>query len=245
MTDRIDLDELDSETEAEEETPNRGDWFWKGEGDPDEEFQSRSETTDTASTDDRSNTESETERQRTPHVPRSNEGRPAGIPVEQGGSGGGAVGDVRTESGESGGETTAETDNEEASGPHGRGADDMTLAVSYEAAKRLADPEVVFAEAAGWADWVGIVGDVDAPVINKFQRDNRLDLDFFNGTGTSPEERLAEVDKFSMFFAERMVLVGVEGEEHIAEAADWEFVSLTEAAEAAGWEFEESEQNVG
>lgn len=38
-----------------------------------------------------------------------------------------------------------------------------------------------------------------------------------------------------MFYAERMVLVGLEDEAWMAEAADWEFVPLAEAAEAAGW----------
>ena len=249
MTDRIDLDELDEETEAEEETPNRGDWFWKGEGNPTDEEVSTGglpseTTTNTASADDSTvaddtTPESETERRRTPHVPRSNRGKPAGILVEQGGSGGGAV------SNEGGGneadETAAETaDSDEASGPHGGGADDMTLAMSYKAATSLADPEAVFAEASGWADWVGIVGNVNAPVINKFQRDNTIDLDFFNGTGTGPAERLAEVNEFSMFFADRMVLVGVDGEKRIAETAGWEFVPLGEAADAADWEFEKS-----
>jgi hypothetical protein len=266
MTDQIDLDELDSETESEEEAPNRGDWFWKGEGDlADEEVstgESSSETSadtasavDTASADDSTaadgnaaaddSTDAETERRRTPHVPHSNKGKPAGIPVEQGGSGSGAVGDESRSGGgksDGGGESgeTAAAEGDEASGPHGGGADDMTMAVSYEAATRLADPEVVFAEASGWADWVGIVGNVNAPVINKFQRDNTIDLDFFNGTGTGPEERLAEVDEFSMFFADRMVLVGVDGEERIAETADWEFIPLGEAAEAADWEVETS-----
>jgi hypothetical protein len=261
MTDQIDLDELDSETESEEEAPNRGDWFWKGEGDPDDEEvstgESSSETSaDTASADDTASRDDsavaddstatddtasggETERRRTPHVPRSNRGKPAGIPVEQGGSGSGAVGDEGSSSGSDSGETAA-AESDGASGPHGGGADDMTLAMSYEAATRLADPGLVFAEVSGWADWVGIVGNVNAPVINKFQRDNGIDLDFFNGTGTGPGERLVEIDAFSMFFADRMVLVGVDGEERIAETADWEFVPLGEAAEAADWGFETS-----
>jgi hypothetical protein len=32
-----------------------------------------------------------------------------------------------------------------------------------------------------------------------------------------------------------MVVVGVPGEEGVAERADWEFVPLPEAAEGAGW----------
>ncbi|WP_417344208.1 DUF7124 domain-containing protein [Halalkalicoccus salilacus] len=113
----------------------------------------------------------------------------------------------------------------------------MTMAFTYEAAKRLTDPGFVFAGAA-WADWVGLVGEVDAHVLNKFQRENGIDADFFNGSGTGPAERLAEITEMSMFFAERMVLVGTADEEWIAEEAGWEFVPIGTAAEKAGWELD-------
>lgn len=251
MTDSIDLDELGG-GEERADRPNRGDWFWKGEGDPaDENETAETDTTAAeatadpadrvASTESTAGRTAEADSQRVPHVPRANEGRPAGIPVEQGGSGGGAgradetAGDASTADHQRA-ETTEVAEDAPAAGPHGGGADDMTLAMSYAAAKRLADPAAVFADVSAWADWVGIVGDVEAHVINKFQRDNLLDLDFFNGTGTGPGERLAEIDRHSMFFAERMVLVGVDGEETLAEMADWEFVPLGEAAEAADWD---------
>lgn len=123
-----------------------------------------------------------------------------------------------------------------ASGPHGGGVDDMTLAFTFGAIQRFEDPAAVLADASHWADWIGIVGNVDAHVINKYQRDHQLDVDFFNGTGTGPGERLAAIGPHSMFFADRMALVGITGtDESIAEQADWEFVPLETAAEEANW----------
>ena len=128
----------------------------------------------------------------------------------------------------------------EASGPHGGGVDEMTLAFTYNAITRLSHLHGALADANEWTDWIGIVGDVEAYVINKFQRDNHLDLDFFNGSGTGPGERLAAIDEHSMFYAERMVVVGVAGEdEAVAEEAGWEFVSLDDAAAKAGWELDD------
>ena len=113
----------------------------------------------------------------------------------------------------------------------------MTMAVTYEAARRLSDPGFVFASAM-WADWIGIVGEVPSHVINNFQRSNGVDTDFFNGTGTGPAERLAEITELSMFFADRMVVLGCEDEKWIAEEAGWEFIPIETAAEKAGWELD-------
>lgn len=242
MTDRIDLDELDVDDspESDVEQPNYGDWFWKGEGDPDDEPERTTRTasseladgpvpdTETVETGaDTREREQETgrERQPIPHVPRANKDKPIGLPIEQGGAGGGPAKD----------DDESTPAGSTASGPHGGGIDDMTLAITYEAARQLADPGLAFADASEWADWIGIVGHVEAHIINKFQRDALIDLDFFNGTGTGPGERLAEIDEHSMFFAQRMVVVGTEGEEEIAEAADWEFVPLAEAVAKADW----------
>ncbi|MFC7177771.1 DUF7124 domain-containing protein [Halosegnis marinus] len=120
------------------------------------------------------------------------------------------------------------------SGPHGGDADEMTLAFTYRAAKALADPAAATTDAARWSDWVGIVGDVPTHVLNKFQREHVIDLDFFNGSGTRPTERLAEIGPSSMFYAERMVLVGLADEAGM-EPEGWEFRPLEEAAEKAGW----------
>lgn len=224
MTDSIDLDEIETETD-EEPRPNRGDWFWRDEGDPDDEAASLD--TETSTSEPVPGSGSEPDDTTTPHVPHENRDKPVGLPEGQGGAGGTSVREAA--------ENERRASAPEASGPHGGGADEMTMAVTYEAAKRLADPGFVFAGAA-FADWIGIVGEVDAHVINNFQRSNRIDADFFNGTGTGPGERLAEITEMSMFFAERMVVLGCEDERWIAEEAGWEFVPIETAAEKAGWE---------
>lgn len=245
MTDSIDLDEIETESD-DEPRPNRGDWFWRGEGD----FEGETEALGTDASpsegdagapgsDPDGTTDAEPEAApkpdpadaSTPHVPHQNRDKPVGMPENQGGAGGTSARAAAEERDTSGGVP------EDASGPHGGGADDMTMAFTYEAAKRLADPAFVITGAA-FADWVGIVGEVDAHVINNFQRSHGVDADFFNGTGTGPGERLAEITEMSMFFAERMVVLGCEDEEWIAEEAGWEFVPIAVAAEKAGWELD-------
>ncbi|WP_435062466.1 DUF7124 domain-containing protein [Halobaculum sp. EA56] len=290
MPDKIDLDELDVQPDAEDDEPNRGDWFWGNDADgsgaePDAPDGSGASDAGAAEADAVADAEPEAGggggsaagptagddagsgadtgsdgwrsgaaradelgadepdppsydddlgadlESSTPRVPYADDDKPVGIPRE-GGGGGGVPADAREE------ETRQQP---EASGPHGEGASDMTMALSYRAVRSLSNLHAALADAETWTDYVGIVGDVDAHVINKFQRDNRLDLDFFNGTGTGPGERLEEVGPTSMFYADRMVLVGVEaaGERAWAEAADWEFVPLREAAEASGWSLDD------
>lgn len=257
MPDRIDLDDLDvTEESDDEDRPNRGDWFWGDDGtesaaDADGGSVGDADGRRDASAPDRPDAgagagpaeavdpadepapeehvadvgaDVETS---APRVPYADDDKPVGIPVEGGGAGG-VSSDARDR------ETHGQP---EASGPHGSGADETTMAFSYRALRGLDDVHAALADANRWTDWLGVVGDVDAHVLNKFQRDEGLDFDFFNGTGTGPGERLAEVDGTSMFYAERMVLVGVEsaGERGWAETADWEFVPLPEAADAADW----------
>ncbi|WP_224448787.1 DUF7124 domain-containing protein [Haloprofundus salilacus] len=262
MTDSIDLDELDVSTDSDAEKPNRGDWFWKGEGDPeDETLETRdgegeneaetgaeltdadtelsdSETLDpetsasgAASDSGATPRDSDADHSAIPRVPRTNDDAPVGIPIQGGGAGGAATGSVDDDAAAEGEQTEPEP-----TGPHGSGPSEMTMALTYEAVKRLENPAAAFADAEGWTDWLGIVGDVDAHVITKFQRESVVDADFFNGTGTGPAERLAGIDERSMFFAERMVVVGVAGvDDYIAEESGWEFVPLETAAEKAGW----------
>ena len=241
MPDKIDLDDLDVAEESDDgERPNRGDWFW-GNGDDGGEEAGDDPNVGGAARVDPADEPGPEEHvadvdadldTSTPRVPYADDDKPVGIPVEGGGAGG-VSSDARER----------ETQERPESGPHGGGADEMTMAFSYRALRRMADLHVVFADANGWTDWLGVVGDVDAHVLNKFQRDEGLDFDFFNGTGTGPGERLAEVDGTSMFYAERMVLVGVEsaGERAWAETAGWEFVPVGEAAEAADWRLADAE----
>ena len=260
MTDRIDLDEMGGESD-ERPDANHGDWFWRDEGDPDAEPDPGEGWLDAAGTggvDDAGGAEGDAgdgmarNRDPVPGVPRSNRDRPVGVPVEGGGAGGGrgtagandaGAGDT-ADGAEPGADAAADPATGEAgtaSGPHGGGADDMTLALTYEAAQRLADPRLAVIEAGSWTDWIGIVGDVPAYEINRFQREHEIDVDFFSGAGQEPAERLADIDEHSMFYAERMALVGLDGEAGIAERAGWEFVPLATAAEKADWEMTDAE----
>jgi len=254
MGESIDLDEMDTgDEEADEPEANHGDWLWRGEGDPDDEPEPQwadpsttddsaddptdSEATTDDSADDADADGTSPDRQPVPKVPGGPAG-PVGVPEDRGGSGGGTPSsdDGSTDSAS---ESSARTTN------HGEDAaaepDDMTLAITYEAINRLADPKFAISDARGWADWIGIVGKVSTPTIRKFQRDHLIELDFFGGSETGPDQRLQDVTSESMFYAERMVLVGTSKDEWIAEAADWEFIPLETAAEKAGWEIEHAE----
>jgi hypothetical protein len=251
MTDRIDLDDIDTDDGPDDE-PNRGDWFWQGEGDPadepDDPFGTRPTRderrvgTEDGDADVDGDTDADSDaRAAAPRVPRQGDDKPVGIPVEGGGAGSSPAGDRAAVEGGVPADEAGEADepaSRDATGaaPHGEDPDDMTMALTYRAAKRLAHPASAFADAEAWADWIGIVGRVETPVINRFQRQNGVDADFFSGTGAGPGERLAEIGPRSMFYAKRMVVVGVAGEdERVAAEADWEFVPLEEAAEKAGW----------
>ncbi|WP_331235244.1 DUF7124 domain-containing protein [Natronorarus salvus] len=268
MADSIDLDEMDVEEPDEESEANHGDWLWRGEGDPEDEPEpvwSSSERepadegpeepidgpgggTDEAgeTSDDGAETQedegpedtSETSgsgpesSERPPGIPRIPTG-PVGLPAEQGGAGAGSS---------SGGDSAAEPSESTSSSADDTGAaSEMTLAITYEALNRLSDPRFVIADARGWADWIGVVGKVSTPAIKGFQRREGLEIDFFGGSEDGPERRLADVTPETMFYAERMVLVGAVSDEPIAEAAGWEFVPLAEAAEKAGWTIEHEE----
>lgn len=257
MTDKIDLDdraEEEADESGDEETLSEADRLWRdvdvrdapprsadgsarGDAATDRTGDAPSEPagdapsggigSDEASEargDEASGTESTTDA-RVPHVPRRHKDRPVGVPEASGGGGGASAF----------GESESATDAPAAE-THAGGADDVTLALTYGAAQRLEDPTVVLTGAQEWADWIGLVGDVSAPVIQKFQRDHGIDADFFNGGGTGPADRLSEIGPRSMFYADRMVVVGVAGEdEQVAERAGWEFVPLSEAAAKAEW----------
>ena len=235
MSDYVNLDELATDDEDEDEPGGSG-WLSPENTAPDDDRDGGSEATDTA--DDSDEDATDPADTRLPHVPHPDKDKPVGIPTGSGGAGGTATGQgSNTTAGAAGENDAATAESAEVSGgPHGSDADEMTLALTYEAAKALADPSAAFADATRWADWIGIVGDVPAHTLNKFQRDNHVDLDFFNGAGLEAAERLADVDERSMFYAERLVLVGREGQRALAERAGWEFIPLSDAAEKAGWD---------
>lgn len=116
---------------------------------------------------------------------------------------------------------------------------DLTTAFTFEALQNLANPAGVLSAARSWSDWVGMVGEADAPTMNTFLRRRQLGVDFFNGGSGGPEARLSEIATGdSPFREERLVLVGLADQSWIAEAAGWEFEPLEDAAEQAGWPLE-------
>lgn len=243
MTDRIDLDDIETGDEEPDDEPNRGDWFWRGEGDPAAEPDDPFGGEDAGGTsgtgiggDEGDEGDGDRTHAATPRVPRESDDKPVGIPIEGGGAGSSPAGDRAAVEGGVPDEDDSASRGATGAAPHGEDPDDMTMALTYRAAQRLAHPASAFADAGSWADWIGIVGRVGTPVINRFQRQNGVDADFFSGTEQAPGERLAEVGPRSMFYAKRMVVVGVAGEdERVAAEADWEFVPLEEAAEKAEW----------
>ena len=119
------------------------------------------------------------------------------------------------------------------------GSSDMTLAFELDALKALADPNAVFNDARQWTSYVGVVSDQPTYVVTNFTRKERIRQDFFSGP-RGVEESLENVKR--QFDTERHVFVGV-SEEHEAQAnaTDWEYLPLEQAAEAAGWELADDE----
>ncbi len=113
------------------------------------------------------------------------------------------------------------------------GSSDMTLAFELEALKALADPNAVFNGARQWTEYVGVVSEKPTYVVTNFTRKHRVRQDFFSGP-RGVEESLTNIR--DQFDTDRHVFVGVDDDDvAVAEATDWEFLHVEDAAEAAGW----------
>ena len=122
----------------------------------------------------------------------------------------------------------------------GGGSTNMTLAFELEALKRLADPEAVFADARTWSEYVGVVSVKPTYVVTNFTRKNRIRQDFFSGP-RGKEESLSNVKR--QFDTDRHVFVGASDEDAaVADAVDWEYLPVDQAAEAAEWELGDPEE---
>ena len=120
------------------------------------------------------------------------------------------------------------------------GSSDMTLAFELNALKALADPNGVFNDARQWTSYVGVVSEKPTYVVTNFTRKERIRQDFFSGP-RGVEESLENVKR--QFDTDRHVFIGTtEEDEERAEATDWEFLPLENAAEAAGWELAGEEE---
>jgi len=116
----------------------------------------------------------------------------------------------------------------------------MTLAFELEALKRLADPNAVFDDARKWTEYVGVLSDRPTYVVTNFTRKRRIRQDFFSGP-RGVDESLENVR--DQFDTDRHVFVGTtDGDRTAAEAADWEYLSVEEAAEFAEWDLGESSE---
>ncbi len=119
------------------------------------------------------------------------------------------------------------------------GNGDMTLAFDLDALKELAYPDSVFTDARQWSEYVGVISEQPTYVVTNFTRKHRIRQDFFSGP-RGREESLTNVKE--QFDTDRYVFVGSgEGDADLAEAADWEFLPVEQAAEAADWELGEPE----
>ncbi len=116
--------------------------------------------------------------------------------------------------------------------------DDMTMALTLSAVRRLDNPGGAVRDATEWTDWIGLVGDVSVGRLTRYCDETAIDPDFINATGTDPAERLSGIESGSMFHAERLVVVGTPDERSLATDVGWEFVPITEAASKAGWGLE-------
>jgi len=125
------------------------------------------------------------------------------------------------------------------------GSGEMTLAFELAALRELAKPGEAFADARRWTEYVGVVSDEPTYVVTNFTRKRRIRQDFFSGP-KSKAESLENVKE--QFDTDRHVFVGVSEEDReLAADADWEYLTVEEAAEAADWELggEEEEEALG
>ncbi|WP_418286606.1 DUF7124 domain-containing protein [Halorubrum sp. DTA46] len=115
----------------------------------------------------------------------------------------------------------------------GERSGEVTLVFSLGAARTLADPAGVFADAREWSRYVGVVAN-EADDVASFLRRHGLENDY----------ALRKWDKWGTLgdiHAEagtpRHVFVGTTGSDRrLATAIGFEFLTIREAAEKAGWE---------
>jgi len=117
------------------------------------------------------------------------------------------------------------------------GSGDMTLAFDLDALKELAYPDSVFTDARQWSEYVGVISEQPTYVVTNFTRKHRIRQDFFSGP-RGRQESLENVKE--QFDTDRYVFVGSgDADADLAEATDWEFLPVDNAAEAADWELGE------
>lgn len=109
----------------------------------------------------------------------------------------------------------------------------MTLLLTVSAVRRLDAPGTAVAEARGWSEHVGIVGDATEPVedVRRFVDGLDADPDLVAGQVSGS---LADIRQ--RLRTDRHVLVGTtDRQREIASALGWEYEHVESAAAAAEW----------
>jgi hypothetical protein len=110
----------------------------------------------------------------------------------------------------------------------------LTLAFDMTALRRLRDPQVVFEEARGWAENVGVVAVSTPPAVSKFLREAELEPDFRSGPGGLSSAVLRDVAE--TYATDRYLLVGTtEDHRAFADEAEWAYRSVDAIAQAETW----------
>lgn len=112
-------------------------------------------------------------------------------------------------------------------------AEDLTLALSLAALRRLADPAAAVADARRWSAAVCLVTDEPVYALTKFVRDHDIEQDYYPAPEPAAES-LAEIR--GHFRTDRYVFVGTDAEVASVPDERWERKTVAAAAGDAGWE---------
>lgn len=113
-------------------------------------------------------------------------------------------------------------------------ADTITVAFTKSALQQLADIETVIDDTNTWSTYIGIVSDDRLLETLELRDQHKLDTDFHHGH-RDVETTLEEIHE--TMGTDRFILIAVgDAYEDVAEATDWEYQPLDEAATEADWE---------
>lgn len=114
------------------------------------------------------------------------------------------------------------------------GSTSITLAFSLTAMQKLQDPSAVVENARKWSDNIGVITNEPEIDVTDFEYDHSINFDFTSG----PRDIDGGLEKALLMMAtDRHIFIGTNTQhENAAEAFDWEYLSVEEAAAAAEWE---------
>lgn len=126
--------------------------------------------------------------------------------------------------------------------PTGDDERELTLLFTLSAARSLSDPGEAFADARRWSRHVGVIAN-DTAAVEEFLRRHGIDNDY----------ELRAWDKWATMETirestetPRHVFIGTaRTDRRLADATDWEFKTVREAADRAGWDLGEPDRGGG